>query len=631
MIRPLYAVAAATILFASCSESGTAPTVPTPPTAPAIRGYNEVSNGSGWIRAELDDYPPGTVVTILGGGWEPGETVTMILSDEPDVQEDRVLTSVADESGGFVNTDFSTTEIHVGVTFTVAAEGQTSGMTASTMFDDGAISDAAIEMRENTCTTAQGSVTTGTAICAFASFTIAGSGGTPAQFRWKSPAGTIVHISQRPSNFPNGTSGSQTYGATFTPTTAGIWTVYLCDSANTDVAFDGDARCAGNTSTNPLGATHRATQTFTATAPPSDTSPPSIGYVLDPASPDGDNGWYKTNVSITWTVTENESPGSLTTVGCVDQTISADQAETPYTCSASSTGGSAGPISVSIKRDGTAPNLAFASASPAAPNGSNGWYTSDVTATFIASDVPSGLADPSQASFTVQSSTEGSAVSIASGSVADNAGNVTASVDAGPFKIDKTAPDVAVTGVGNGAIYTLGTVPAAGCSTTDALSGVAMIASLSQSGGPVGPVTATCSGGTDNAGNVAGAKSVTYTVLYAFVGFSRPVDNPEVLNVAKAGQAIPLKWRLTDGLGNPILNLATVKVTVSALSCAVGDSQDLLEEYASGSSGLQNLGDGYYQFNWKTPAGYAKSCKTMKLDLGEGPGQEHSALFQFTR
>jgi hypothetical protein len=56
---------------------------------------------------------------------------------------------------------------------------------------------------------------------------------------------------------------------------------------------------------------------------------------------------------------------------------------------------------------------------------------------------------------------------------------------------------------------------------------------------------------------------------------------------------------------------------------------DLIEEYASGGSGLQNLGDGYYQWNWKMPSNYANSCKTMKLDLGEG--LFHTALFQFKK
>jgi hypothetical protein len=63
----------------------------------------------------------------------------------------------------------------------------------------------------------------------------------------------------------------------------------------------------------------------------------------------------------------------------------------------------------------------------------------------------------------------------------------------------------------------------------------------------------------------------------------------------------------------------------------LGATPDQLEEYAAGSSGLLNQGDGYYQLNWKTPKTYAQSCKTLKLDLGEGSGMERTALFQFTK
>jgi hypothetical protein len=58
---------------------------------------------------------------------------------------------------------------------------------------------------------------------------------------------------------------------------------------------------------------------------------------------------------------------------------------------------------------------------------------------------------------------------------------------------------------------------------------------------------------------------------------------------------------------------------------------DRIGEYAPGNVGLHNLGDGYYQFNWKTPASYANSCKTLWRDLSEGTAADHGALFMFTR
>jgi hypothetical protein len=142
-----------------------------------------------------------------------------------------------------------------------------------------------------------------------------------------------------------------------------------------------------------------------------------------------------------------------------------------------------------------------------------------------------------------------------------------------------------------------------------------------------GSKSVTCNA-TDNAGNTNNS-SANYSVGYKFVGFSSPVDNNNVLNVAKAGSAIPLKWRLLDANDAPVTNLSSVNVTVASLLCSAGTSADLLEEYAAGSSGLQNLGDGYYQFNWKTPTNYANSCKTLQLNLGEG--SPRTALFQFKK
>jgi hypothetical protein len=82
--------------------------------------------------------------------------------------------------------------------------------------------------------------------------------------------------------------------------------------------------------------------------------------------------------------------------------------------------------------------------------------------------------------------------------------------------IDTTPPVVNVTGVTNGATYPLGAVPTAGCSTSDAISGVATPATLTLTGGVppgVGSFTATCSGAVDNAGIPQAAPvTATYTV-----------------------------------------------------------------------------------------------------------------------
>jgi hypothetical protein len=368
-----------------------------------------------------------------------------------------------------------------------------------------------------------------------------------------------------------------------------------------------------------------------APSPPADTTPPTIDYTLNPTDPDGANGWYKSSVTLTWTVTENESPGSLVKTGCVDQNITADQNATTYSCSASSDGGSAGPETVTIKRDATPPNLQLKpSLDSCDVPGDNGWCRGTMTAGFQASDATSGLADPSQASFTKTSSTNGSNIVIPSGTVADNAGNVASSIDAGPFMIDNVEPVVSVTGVTDGATYTLGSVPAAGCSTSDATSGVATSATLSTTGGPVGSVTATCSGAKDNAGNTNSA-SVTYSVIYNWTGFFRPVDNPSVLNVAKAGSAIPVKFSLSGNQGLAIM--ATGYPASKVVLCDTVDDAgaDSIEEtVTAGASSLQyDATTDQYIYVWKTDKSWAGSCRQLQVQLTDGT--RHVANFKLTK
>ena len=126
-----------------------------------------------------------------------------------------------------------------------------------------------------------------------------------------------------------------------------------------------------------------------------------------------------------------------------------------------------------------------------------------------------------------------------------------------------------------------------------------------------------------------------FVASYGLVGFEPPVNN-DAVNVAKAGRAIPLKWGLYDLGGNPITDLAAVHVTSVSLSCySLTEGQDAVEEYATGASGLQNLGEGGYQLNWATTKAFAGTCRRLRLDLGErnpdGTPFYRTADFRFTR
>ena len=116
--------------------------------------------------------------------------------------------------------------------------------------------------------------------------------------------------------------------------------------------------------------------------------------------------------------------------------------------------------------------------------------------------------------------------------------------------------------------------------------------------------------------------------LRDFVGFRRPVDNGDVVNTAKAGSNVPLKWRLLSESGAPIVDLAGASVSVVTVSCQTGAATDAIEELASAPSALQNLGNGEYQLNWKSDKAWS-GCRRLKLTLaGEAP-ITHDALFKF--
>jgi hypothetical protein len=272
-----------------------------------------------------------------------------------------------------------------------------------------------------------------------------------------------------------------------------------------------------------------------------------------------------------------------------------------------------GPVQV----DKTAPTIS--AAATGSPN-ANGWYNGNVTVHFSCADALSGI--PTGACPADQTlSTEGSAVTSTAQTVQDLAGNSSAASNIVTVAIDKTAPTVSVTGVSNGASYTLGNVPTAGCTTTDGLSGVAASATLQVSGGTasgVGSYTAACTGAQDKAGNSSSA-SATYAVGYSFGGFLAPVNNPPTVNTGKAGRTYPVKFQLTSVNGAYVSSLSAIaSVTYKSTGCGTftGDPTDALETSATGGTSLRyDSSANQFVYDWATPSA---GCYTLFLTLDSG-------------
>src|SRR5919109_5125328 len=105
---------------------------------------------------------------------------------------------------------------------------------------------------------------------------------------------------------------------------------------------------------------------------PGDPTPPVVTPVVSGTL--GAAGWYTSNVTVNWSVTDPESV-ILSTSGCDACTLTADTTGTRLTCTAVSDGGETS-VTKTFKIDKTAPG---ASASPSRAADANGWYNHDLS------------------------------------------------------------------------------------------------------------------------------------------------------------------------------------------------------------------------------------------------------------
>src|SRR5438132_4643586 len=86
------------------------------------------------VKTDKNDYAPGSPVTIIGSGWQPGEWVSLTLVEEPLIDTHPVLYARADASGHITNSQFVPDEHDVHIQFYLTAVGSVSQ--AQTTFTD---------------------------------------------------------------------------------------------------------------------------------------------------------------------------------------------------------------------------------------------------------------------------------------------------------------------------------------------------------------------------------------------------------------------------------------------------------------------------------------------------------------
>jgi endo-1,4-beta-xylanase len=181
------------------------------------------------------------------------------------------------------------------------------------------------------------------------------------------------------------------------------------------------------------------------------------------------------------------------------------------------------------------------------------------------------------------------------------------------FKLDMTAPDVALVGFENGSKIVLGSNISVNWLASDSMSGLA-----TTSDGTVSLDTSTVGKHTkiitakDNAGNINNYE-LTYYVVYQHSGILKPIK-ADGSSYFKAGSTIPVKFSLTDANGKYI-STALPELYISS----VGDNSTTGGEVAAISSGSSNKGNMFrYDYNSKQ---YIFNLSTNKLNLSKGEYQ----------
>lgn len=130
----------------------------------------------------------------------------------------------------------------------------------------------------------------------------------------------------------------------------------------------------------------------------------------------------------------------------------------------------------------------------------------------------------------------------------------------------------------------------------------------------IGTTTVNCSA-TDDSGNTASKTFKVTVTAFTSSGFFKPIDMGTIINTAKGGSTVPLKFEVFGGTAE-MTNTAVIKsYTQQKISCTSGPTDAVGTLSMTGNTGLRyDTTSGQFIANWKTPT-QANTCWKVIVTL----------------
>jgi hypothetical protein len=371
----------------------------------------------------------------------------------------------------------------------------------------------------------------------------------------------------------------------------------------------------------------------TPTPTPADSTPPTISATVNGTQ--GNGGWLTSNVTVNLAAADEEGGSGIKQItysmsgaqnippttgsgAAASPTINTEGQTAVTYFATDNAGNTSAPQVLTVKMDKTTPRVSCGTADGA-------WHAGDVSITCSAGDAVSGLAQPSDSSFSLTTSvaagSETANASTGSRTVCDVAGNCAAAGPVGGNRVDEKAPSITINAPTQ-STYLLNQAVAANYSCADGGSGVATCAGTVASGSNIntaspGAKTFTVTA-TDNVGNGA-SKGVNYTVSY---GVAALYDQTKAV---KSGATVPIKVQLVDA-GGVNRSSSSVVLHATGIFMQSTNAPETLQDAGNSNLDFDFRFDGSaYVFNLKT-TGYPTGTFVLTFTAGGDPAQ-HSVVF----